>query len=316
VPRAEQLQERGLGVGARRHRCGRDAFAGLEFHSHRPIRFDQNSRHRRSGADFGARLGRRLRQSIAQCAQAAGGLRQSSRTARELGSQTVQQGQHRSRRTRTEIRAEHGVEPQRAFENIGLEVLLEQIEDVHPADPQQLAHVAPTEPADLPTQAEQCPTIGPIGSAQSRGHLTEERRQRLGEAPHARAIHRIGRDIRTRQTGWIHGQRRATGKQGRGRHALRGPFEAMGFQLEFTDQFGGHEMQQMRAARHLKSRREFSCRGCSADARLRLQYEHRTPAARQGGGADQAVMTAADYDAIIARWRASRRHVSAPSLDL
>jgi hypothetical protein len=51
VPRPEQFQKRALGIGTRHHRCGRDTFAGFEFHAHRTIRLDHNPCHRRRRPD-------------------------------------------------------------------------------------------------------------------------------------------------------------------------------------------------------------------------------------------------------------------------
>ena len=80
-------------------------------------------------------------------------------TGRRLRRQAIQQCQHRARRARTEVRAEHGIEAQRAFERRGIEVLFQQIVDIHAADAQQLAHVAPAELAYLPADAQQRQSI-------------------------------------------------------------------------------------------------------------------------------------------------------------
>ncbi len=113
--------------------------------------------------------------------------------------QTVQQRQHRARRAWTEVGAEHRIEPQRALERRRLEVLLEQVMDVHAADAQQLAHVAPSQAAYLPAHAQQREPIGPSVRSQPRRRSREYRREGGGEAAHAGRICRICLRIRGRQ---------------------------------------------------------------------------------------------------------------------
>ena len=77
---------------------------------------DQDARDGRAGADFGARAPRPRGERLAQrrpcrpsgCASAGG-------AARRFGRQAVEQRQHRARRARPEIGAEHGVEAERAL---------------------------------------------------------------------------------------------------------------------------------------------------------------------------------------------------------
>ena len=85
--------------------------------------------------------------------------------------QTIQQRQHRAGRTRAEIRSKHGVESQCALECGGLEMFLEQVVDIHAADPQQLAHVMPSQHAYLQSQPKKRRAIAPIRRSQAWGHL-------------------------------------------------------------------------------------------------------------------------------------------------
>ena len=68
------------------------------------------------------------------------------------------------------------------------EMLLEQVVDVHAADAQQLAHVAPPEPADLPAEAQQRQRGRAQASVPRRGgdRARAAARSAAREAPHAR----------------------------------------------------------------------------------------------------------------------------------
>src|SRR5207245_8384340 len=90
--------------------------------------------------------------------------------------------EHRARRARTEVRAEHGIECQRAFEERQAEALFEQIVHAHAADAQQLAHVASPEPADAPAEPEQRTGLAPAFGAEARRRVAEHRMQRAREA--------------------------------------------------------------------------------------------------------------------------------------
>ena len=94
----------------------------------------------------------------------------------------IQERQHRARRARTEIRAEHGVEPESALEQRRLEVLLEQVVHVHPADAQELAHVVAAESADLPAESRERRVVLPVGGAEARRYAGEHRHQRLARS--------------------------------------------------------------------------------------------------------------------------------------
>ena len=210
IARAEQLEKGGFRIGARDHGAGRNALAGFEHDARCTISLDQNARHRRGGANHGAGRGRGPGQGIAQGAHAALGLRQCT-AACGFGRQAIQERQHGAGRARTEVRTEHGVEGERALKRRRLELLFEQIVHVHAADAQQFAHVAPPQPANAPTQAQQRERIPPITGAETRRHARQQRHQGPREASHLRRVPAVGGCIRALQIR-PDGERRAVGR--------------------------------------------------------------------------------------------------------
>ncbi len=62
-----------------------------------------------------------------------------------------------------------------------------------------------------------------------------------------------------------------------------------------------HLVQQVRAGRYAESGRELARDGCSAQAFRRFEHQHGAAGARQVGRAGQAIVTAANDDAVIGR---------------
>ena len=116
-----------------------------------------------------------------------------------------------------------------ALERRGIEVLFEQIEDIHAADAQQFAHVAPPQLAHLPADPQQREPVGPVGRTEARRHARQHGRERRGEAPHARLVDRIGLRVRGGEAAsrprFAQVEAGARGPERGGRHALRRPLE-------------------------------------------------------------------------------------------
>jgi hypothetical protein len=299
------LQEGGLRIRARDDRARGDALAGVEFHTGRPVRLDQDACDGRRRAHLGAGCGGGPGERGAERTHASHRLRQSRGSARRLPRQAVEKRQHGAGRTRAEIRAEHGVEGERAAQRGQREMLLEQIVHVHPADAQQFAHVAPPELANLPAQARQRRRVPPIPGPEPRRHLREQRHQRLGEALHLRRIGGICGRVRA-DAALAQFQRRPVRGQRRGRHRSSRPLEAMAAQIEIAHQIRAKLMHEMRASGYVEARRELARDGGAAHLPLRLEHEHGPAAAGQGGRTHESIVACADDDAVVARGRGSR----------
>ena len=122
-----------------------------------------------------------------------------ARTGAGLRGQPVEQREHRPRGARTEIRAEHRIEAQRPFQQRRLEVLVQQVIDVHGADAQQLAHVASSETPHPPTKIQQCEPVRPRGGAELWRHLLQHWAEQFGEPVEALDQARVGVDVARRQ---------------------------------------------------------------------------------------------------------------------
>ncbi len=109
-----------------------------------------------AGADRRAGGARRGGHRLADRAHAARGNREPG-VARGLAREAVQQREHRVVRARAEVRAEHGVERERALEQRRLEDLLEHVVDVDAGDAQELAHVVAAEHAGCRGRASRRP---------------------------------------------------------------------------------------------------------------------------------------------------------------
>ncbi len=90
-------------------------------------------------------------------------------------------------------------------------------------------------------------------------------------------------------------------RQGERRQARRGELEAVRFKTQLAHQRRGHEMQQMRAGGNAEPGRELARDGRAPHPLGGLEHQHRAPGAREIGGAHQAVVAAADHDAVVAR---------------
>ena len=127
--------------------------------------------------------------------------------------------------------------------------------------------------------------------------------QRLREAAHPRRVSGVRGRIRSGRvrhrlpSGAPSGANAVVGMR------LRGPLEAMRAQLQIAHELGGHEMHQVRAGGHLKAGCKLPRDRRAADLRLRLQHQHRTPPRASVAAHTEAIVSAADDDAVVARWR-------------
>ncbi len=190
----------------------------------------QNARHRRAGADRGAgRAAAALASASRQRAHAAHGLRQrrhrppSTRAARRYSSVSTVPGERGPK-----FVPSTASKPSAPLQRRRLEMLLEQIVDVHAADAQQFAHVAPPEPAHLPASRSSAEAIRPADRCPAAAARCDEHgRERRRRSARMRA--RVGCDRPPRRPRRAPALaepvkvRRAARRQRRGRHALGRP---------------------------------------------------------------------------------------------
>ena len=144
-----------------------------------------------AGADRGAGGAGRGGHRLADRAHAALGDREPG-VARGLAGEAVQQREHGIVRARPEVRAEHGVEGERALEQRRLEDLLEHVVDVDAGDAQELAHVLAAEQADVEAERGRAHEVGAPAAAEARGLAVVLLRQDARELQHARVVGRRG----------------------------------------------------------------------------------------------------------------------------
>ena len=151
-----------------------DALAGFEHDARGAIAFDQNARHRRAGAN------RRRRPRRAALASASHSAPMPPLGCDSPASPAADSAARRYSSVNT-VPGERGPKfapstaskPSAPLSAARIEVLFEQIVDIHAADAQQLAHVAPPELAYLPADPQQREPIRPVGRAEARRHARE-----------------------------------------------------------------------------------------------------------------------------------------------
>ena len=194
----------------------------------------------------------------------------------------------------------------------------EQVEGVHAANAQQFAHVALAEPADAPAQLQQVQAIGPQPGAQPGRRGLQHGVQRCGKTPHLLREPQVGVGVRG------HGEPRGSGsalpqhqwrvraQRHRGQ-CLGRPTQAVSLEFQLADELCRHLVEQMCASRDAESGRKLACHGRSAESHRCFQYQHRAARAREQAGAGQAVVPAADDDAVVPR-QTGGNGVHAPAL--
>ena len=229
--------------------------------------------------------------------------------------EAIEERQHCARGARAEIAPQHRIEAERSLQKRRVKVLLEQVIYVHADDAQQLAHVAATEASHPPGHSKERQAVRPGVGAEPRRHTRHDRVQRPRQTPQPRHILRIGQCVRARSAReraavtYAECQRRTARRQRARRHGVVRKLEAMRAKIELRDQALWHQMQQMGAGGDPIARSELARHRRASDLLRSLKHEHRAATLRKIGGADEAVMTAADHDAVVARtFGHCRRH--------
>ena len=94
-------------------------------------------------------------------------------------------------------------------------------------------------------------------------------------------------------------ERPAVAGQSDRRHLRRREAQAVFLERQIVDQLRGHLVQQVRTGGNAIAGRELVRDRRAAHLRRSLQYQHRPASLRQVRGADQAVVTATDHDAVV-----------------
>ena len=208
-------------------------------------------------------------------------------------------------RARSEVRAQHGVERERALEQRRLEDLLEHVVDVDAGDAQELAHVLAAEQADVEAERGRAHEVRAPAAAEPRRLAVVLLRQDARELQHARVVlgepgavvvgQRAGLELAVLET-----RCSPRGRERDGLEALRArQLEAVRGELELARDARIEQVQEVRAGRDAEARRELARDGGAADLGRGLEHEHFATGAREIGGAGEAVVAGADDDDAI-----------------
>ena len=228
----------------------------------------------------------------------------------------IDQVGHRPRRHRPHGRSAQCRHRQKRFEAVGLEPLVQILTYGHGQNTQQGHHLAVAHAADLQGSLEPRPQLPQGMPLQVRRGLRPQGIQRPGQQGHLRLKCGEGRRIRTRQGGHVgagalrippEGQR-VTVRGQTGRHRRRfHPSQAVRFQLQVRDHVGMEKAGIQCAEGHAASRDTFLAGGQPAEQGAPLQQQGPPAGPGQRGGADQAVVAAADDDGVISGHQGFRR---------
>ena len=291
-------------IGVRHDRAGGDLLAALELDAGDAVALERDALDRARRADRGAGRARGRRQRLADRAHAARRDREPV-VARRLSAHAVQQREHGIVRARAEIRAEHGVEGERALERRRLEDLLEHVVDVDARDAQELAHVVAAEEPDAEAELRRAHQVGAIAAAEPRRLAVVL----LGEDPrefqHPRVVVGEALAVRVRDRARLelavldHEVFAGLGERDGLEPRLR-PLEPVRGELEVARDARIEEVGQVRAAGDLVALGELARDRGPADLGGGFEHDDFAPGACEVSRADEAVVAAADDDDAIA----------------
>ena len=205
APGADQLQERGFGVGVGHDQAAADAFAAPGFNSDRPLPLQQDSPDRRCRPDFRAGCFRGVVQRVGNRSHSSRRQRDSAAAAVQLSREPVQPGQHRTGRARAQVGAQHGVQAQRALQPLVGKGFLQHVMDVDCAGAQQFPHRLPAQQAQLQAQPGQGRQFRRAVMGQARRARHERLLQQAGKTPEFFHEQGIGGAVGLGQSGAVHG---------------------------------------------------------------------------------------------------------------
>ena len=188
MARAQQLEQRALGIRVAHDHVGRQRFTTGEHDARNAIAIERDVLYRRGETNGCARGRGRLGEGVAHRAHAAG--RQGHAAGGSAGEarEPMQQREHGVVGTRRQVGAEHGIEGQRGLQRRRFEGLFDDVEDVDARDAQELAHVVTAESADVAAQQRRADGIGTSAAQQSRRNAV------VLLAEHARELEHASRD--------------------------------------------------------------------------------------------------------------------------
>ena len=192
---AQEVHEGAAGIGIGDHVLRRDLGAVLADHADGAVVFHQHAADRTAGPDLRARRLGRVCQGLGNRAHAAFGQGEGAGRAADLAGQAVQQGQNRAGRAWAQVGAEHGVEGDRAAQQVAFEGVFQKVGHIHAADAQELAHVIAAQAADRPAEFRELAQIAPVAAAEARRHGRQHGLEMLGEPEHQLAPRRQGRAV-------------------------------------------------------------------------------------------------------------------------
>ena len=226
----------------------------------------------------------------------------------------MQQRQDRVVGAWAEIRAEHGVERQRALQQRRLEGLLEHVEDVDAGDAQELPHRIAAQPADVEAQHRRGDELRAAAAADPRRAPVVLLPEHARKAQHAVVVFGERRPVLAPaaapasssppcSTRWSPSAASATV-----RRFACAVFRPWAPELELAADAGIELIANMRAGGDAESRRELPRDRRAADPVRGLEHQHLAAGPGEVGGAHQAVVAGADDDdAVAVSHRASPR---------
>ena len=302
--RADQLEEGALGVGVGDHPVGRQGGAVGQRDAGSPVAVDQNARGGRVRAQHRAVGPGRIGECFGDRAHTAA--RQTERTGRAVAApgQTVKQRDQTARRARPQIGAEHGVEAIGTLDQGTLDLVIEQVGDVHAGDPQELPHVPLAEQAQGEAEPPQGRQVVLVGGAEARRLALQIGPERAGEAQETPVQLGEARLVFVGHLGPAGAHHLAVAQhqmtaflvQVDRLQALGTKGKAVLGELQILGHGRAQEVQDVGHARHPEAGRDLAGHRGAAKPAGGLEQGHLVAGARQVGGADQAVVAAADDD--------------------
>ena len=198
------------------------------------------------------------------------------------------------------MRAEHGIEAQRAAQQRAVEALGDLVVDIDADQAQERAHLVPAESPQVESQARECREITELPGAEARRRRIQVGVEQVCETHHLPVELPIRVDIIVGDTANCIARVTHMLSVERQRNGLHRVARQFGRQAEFLAHFGLQLVQQVRAGRHRKAVRKLARDRRATDLPVRFQHEHLLACFREQCRADQPVVACANHDCVVA----------------
>ena len=307
----DQFQEGALHIGVGDDEPAMNLLAAGQHHAHRPASLDQYALDLGAGADGAAGSLEGSGERLGDGPHAAARIAPGADRAVDLAHVMVQQHVGRAGRHRPQRRADDAGDGEIGLDDVGLEILVEEIRDRHRPEAQRQRHLFPAQPGEFLAEIKHLAEVArPEACRVGRG----AHQKRLDEAAlprHIAGIAVVGLRVALREPRELAAVCvvvAAVGEivavMGEHRPALVGDdLQAEARQLQVAHDLGPEQRADIGAIGIEEAPRQLAAGGCASDPVVLFHHQYVEPGTLQVAGVDQPVVAAADDDRVPALHR-------------